>query len=410
MNPKGVVILGATGSIGKSAARVLEALPGHFRVIGLVARNNTGELARQAALFRPRLTVTTAPERLDELKSALPSGLAAAAGDAPVLDLVTAPETDTVLCAIVGTGGLEPVIAALRAGKRVALASKEVMVMAGELIRRELAASPGGEIVPVDSEHSAIFQCLAGRPAREVKNLWLTASGGPFREWSAERIAAATLRDALAHPTWDMGPKVTIDSASLMNKALELIEARHLFNVPPERLKVVIHPQSLVHSMVELCDGSFSAQMSKPDMRFAIQYALTWPERAAEGGLPELDFARLVSLNFREPDRSRFPSLDFAYHAMHIGGTMTAAMNAANEVAVDKFRRGEIGFAPSATPTAGRGNLHRSFIERVFRRENEHSNEAGRRSEDKIFPPAVDRNLAGRRIAADFRIVLQPRI
>ena len=194
MNPKGVVILGATGSIGKSAARVLEALPGHFRVIGLVARNNTGELARQAALFRPRLTVTTAPERLDELKSALPSGLAAAAGDAPVLDLVTAPETDTVLCAIVGTGGLEPVIAALRAGKRVALASKEVMVMAGELIRRELAASPGGEIVPVDSEHSAIFQCLAGRPAREVKKLWLTASGGPFREWSAERIAAATLR------------------------------------------------------------------------------------------------------------------------------------------------------------------------------------------------------------------------
>lgn len=345
MNPKGVVILGATGSIGKSAARVLEALPGHFRVIGLVARNNTGELARQAALFRPRLTVTTAPERLDKLKSALPSGLAAAAGDAPVLDLVTAPETDTVLCAIVGTGGLEPVIAALRAGKRVALASKEVMVMAGELIRRELAASPDGEIVPVDSEHSAIFQCLAGHPAREVKNLWLTASGGPFREWPAERIAAATLRDALAHPTWDMGPKVTIDSASLMNKALELIEARHLFNVPPERLKVVIHPQSLVHSMVELCDGSFIAQMSKPDMRFAIQYALTWPERAAEGGLPELDFARLVSLDFREPDRSRFPSLDFAYHAMHIGGTMTAAMNAANEVAVDKFRRGEIGFA-----------------------------------------------------------------
>lgn len=345
MNPKGVVILGATGSIGKSAARVLEALPGHFRVIGLVARNNTGELARQAALFRPRLTVTTAPERLDELKSALPSGLAAAAGDAPVLDLVTAPETDTVLCAIVGTGGLEPVIAALRAGKRVALASKEVMVMAGELIRRELAASPGGEIVPVDSEHSAIFQCLAGHPAREVKNLWLTASGGPFREWPAERIAAATLRDALAHPTWDMGPKVTIDSASLMNKALELIEARHLFNVPPERLKVVIHPQSLVHSMVELCDGSFIAQMSKPDMRFAIQYALTWPERAAGGGLPELDFARLVSLDFREPDRSRFPSLDFAYHAMRVGGTMTAAMNAANEVAVDKFRRGEIGFA-----------------------------------------------------------------
>ena len=345
MNPKGVVILGATGSIGKSAARLLDALPGPFRLIGLVARNNTGELARQAALFRPRLTVTTAPERLDELKSALPSGLAAAAGDAPVLDLVTAPETDTVLCAIVGTGGLEPVIAALRAGKRVALASKEVMVMAGELIRRELAASPGGEIVPVDSEHSAIFQCLAGHPAREVKNLWLTASGGPFREWSAERIAAATLRDALAHPTWDMGPKVTIDSASLMNKALELIEARHLFNVPPERLKVVIHPQSLVHSMVELCDGSFIAQMSKPDMRFAIQYALTWPERAAEGGLPELDFARLVSLDFREPDRSRFPSLDFAYHAMHIGGTMTAAMNAANEVAVDKFRRGEIGFA-----------------------------------------------------------------
>lgn len=345
MNPKGVVILGATGSIGKSAAKVLQELPGHFKVIGLVARNNIKELARQAIQLRPQLTVSTASEKLDELRKSLPPDLAAAAGDSPVIDLVTAPETDIVLCAIVGTDGLEPVIAAIKAGKQIALASKEVMVMAGELIQKELEANPNSKIIPVDSEHSAIFQCLAGRPPQEIKNLWLTASGGPFRNWTSEQIATATLRDALAHPTWAMGPKITIDSASLMNKALELIEAHHLFKVAPERLKVVIHPQSLVHSMIELCDNTFIAQMSVPDMRFAIQYALSWPKRLDHGHLPELDFNKLISLDFQEPDYNRFPSLDFARRAMRIGGTMSAIMNAANEIAVDKFRRGEITFS-----------------------------------------------------------------
>lgn len=345
MKRKNVVVLGSTGSIGRSTAAVLRAHPERFHVAGLVARNSLRELAAQAAEFHPGTVITTDPARLEELKEQLPPGQACGAGFEAVQKLVTAPETDIVVCAIVGTGGLEPVIAALRAGKQVALASKEVLVMAGELVRRELDASPGGSIVPVDSEHSAIFQCLAGRDSAEVKQLWLTASGGPFRDWSAERIAAATLQDALAHPTWNMGPKVTIDSASLMNKALELVEAHHLFRIPPERLKVVIHPQSLIHSMVELCDGSFIAQMSKPDMRFAIQYALTFPERSATGELPELDFSAGLHFDFQLPDRKRFPSLDFAEEAMRRGGTLPAVMNAANEVAVEKFRRGEIAFS-----------------------------------------------------------------
>ncbi len=343
MKTSGVAILGATGSIGRSTARVLEMFPGRFRVSGLVARSNTAELVRQAELFHAGITITTAPEKYRELRDALPAGLHCAAGTDPVLELVTSPATDIVLCAIVGTGGLEPVLAALRAGKRVALASKEVLVLAGELVQRALAESPGAELIPVDSEHSAIFQCLAGRGPGEVKNLWLTASGGAFRDWPKEKLSGATVADALAHPTWSMGPKVTIDSASLMNKALEMVEARHLFGVPPERIQVLIHPQSKVHSMVELSDNSFIAQLSQPDMRFAIQYALTWPERAA-GGLPELDFADRLNLDFRLPEPGKYPALGFARHAMRSGGTLPGVMNAANEVAVEKFRRGEIRF------------------------------------------------------------------
>jgi len=340
---KGVVLLGATGSIGKSARAVLTALPERFRVVGLVARNNLKELASQAAEFRPEWTVTTDPARTGELAAMLPAGCRAAGGMEKVLELVTAPETDIVLCAIVGTVGLEPVVAAIRAGKRVALASKEVLVLAGEIINRELDAHPESEFVPVDSEHSAVFQCLAGRKHDEIRNLYLTASGGAFRTWTPERIAAATLRDALSHPTWQMGAKVTIDSASMMNKALEMVEARHLFRVKPEQIKVLIHPQSIVHSLVELNDSSLIAQLSKPDMRFAIQYALTWPERTASN-LPELNFAELLKLELQLPEPGRYPALDFAREAMRQGGTLPGVMNAANEVAVDKFRRGEIGF------------------------------------------------------------------
>ncbi len=340
---KGVVLLGATGSIGKSARAVLSALPDRFHVVGLVARNNLDELAAQAKEFRPDWVVTTDPEQTELLAKRLPPGCRAAGGMEKVIELVTAPETDIVLCAIVGTSGLEPVIAALRAGKRVALASKEVLVLAGEIINRELAATPGSELIPVDSEHSAIFQCLAGRKHSEIRNLYLTASGGAFRTWSREQIEHATFKDALAHPTWSMGAKVTIDSASMMNKALEMVEAYHLFRVTPEQVRVLIHPQSIIHSMVELADSSLIAQMSKPDMRFAIQYAFTYPERAATD-LPSLDFTSPLGLELQLPEAGRYPALEFANEAMRLGGTLPGVMNAANEVAVEKFRRGAIRF------------------------------------------------------------------
>ena len=343
MKKKGVVVLGATGSIGLSTAKVLEQFPDRFEVISLVARNNLDELARQAGLFKPRTVITTDERLTETLQSKLPAGVKGEGGWEPVMQAVTAPETDVVVCAIVGTGGLEPVVAAIRAGKTIALASKEVMVMAGEIVRRELAASPTAKLVPVDSEHSAIFQCLAGRPECEVKNLLITASGGAFRSWSMEEIAEATLQDALKHPNWSMGPKVTIDSASLMNKALEMVEARYIFDVVPEKIKVVLHPQSIVHSMVELCDNSVIAQLCRTDMRFAIQYALTYPERF-DGALPAMDFETLLKLEFSAPDRQKYPSIGFAEEAMRRGGTMPAVMNAANEVAVERFRREEIRF------------------------------------------------------------------
>ncbi len=340
---KRIVVLGSTGSIGESAFRVLSAFPDRFEVTGLAAHSRVERLAEQVRLLSARIAVTADPARSTDLARLLPPGVDADAGPEAMIRLVERDDVDLVLCAVVGTGGLLPVLAALRAGKTVALASKEVLVMAGELVRRELAASPGGRLLPVDSEHSAIFQCLDGRRPDEIAGLILTASGGAFRTASREEIAAADWQRALAHPTWQMGPKVTIDSASLMNKALELVEARHLFDLPPEKLKVLIHPQSVVHSMVELVDGALLAQLSHPDMRFAIQYALTYPERTA-GGLPKLSFAQGLTLQFEEPDRKRFPSLDFAEEAMRCGGTMPAVMNAANEVAVEKFHRGEIAF------------------------------------------------------------------
>ncbi len=343
MKKNGLVILGATGSIGENACRVAARFPERFEVVGLVARNNLTRLAEKAMKLRARTVITTDEQQQPLLRQLLPASVAVHGGDQAVIDLVTRPEVDVVLCAIVGTGGLPAVLAAIRAGKRIALASKEVLVMAGELVRRELAAHPQAELVPVDSEHSAIFQCLAGRRPEEVANLVLTASGGAFRNAGPEEIARATCHDALRHPTWSMGPKVTIDSASLMNKALELLEARYLFQVEPDRLKVVIHPESVVHSMVELTDGSLIAQLAMPDMRFAIQYALSYPERW-DGGLPRLDFRQLAALHFTEPDRTKYPSLDFADTAMRTGGTLPAVMNAANEVAVEKFRSGQIVF------------------------------------------------------------------
>ncbi len=343
MNKRRIVVLGSTGSIGESAFRVLSHASDRFEVIGLAARSRIDRLAEQAKELHAKIAVTSDAGKLAALQSRLPAGVEAAAGDQALIELVTRPDVDIVLCAIVGTGGLLPVLAALRAGKRVALASKEVMVMAGELVNRVRSEHPAAELIPVDSEHSALFQCLAGRHGNEVEKLILTASGGAFRDADDETIRRANAAEALRHPTWSMGPKVTVDSASLMNKALELIEARHLFNFDPDRLDVLIHPESVVHSLISLADGAMIAQMSMPDMRFAIQYALSYPERF-DGALPKFDFARMPGLHFREVDHRRFPAIGFARRAMAAGGTLPAVMNAANEVAVESFLQGRIAF------------------------------------------------------------------
>lgn len=338
-----VTVLGATGSIGKSTADVLAANRDKFSVYALAAKNNLAELSRQCEMFSPRLVITASEEKYPELQRLLAGKTQVACGMEAMIAAATAPEVDIVLCAIVGTSGILPVIAALKAGKKVALASKEVLVLAGELVMQAAAESPGGMIVPVDSEHSGVFQCLAGRSSCEIRNVWLTASGGPFREWEREKILHASLKDALAHPTWNMGRKVTIDSASMMNKALELIEAKYLFDLSPERLGVIINPQSVVHALAELTDGSMLAQMSVPDMRLAIAYGLSYPERLEKPG-SFLDLAKLAELKFFAPDPVKFPSLEFAYAALRAGGTLPAVMNAANEVAVDRFCAGEIEF------------------------------------------------------------------
>ena len=341
---KKVVILGATGSIGKNAALELAALSDRFEVVGLAARNNIDELVRQAEIFRPRQVLTTDTARLDELSRKLPAGVQALAGESALIDMVTAPDVDIVLCAIIGVTGIHPVLRALECGKRVALASKEVLCMAGELVMHKASSVPGAEIIPVDSEHSGLFQCLAGRRSDEIVRLWLTASGGPFRSWTKDRIENASVADALKHPTWSMGAKITIDSASMMNKALELVEARYLFDVPGEKLGAVIEPHSTVHALVELADGSCIAQLAEPDMRLPIRYALTYPERAA-GHIGKFDFAAFGKIEFLPVDTEKFPALDLARYAIECGGTMPAVMNAANEIAVERFRSGEIKFS-----------------------------------------------------------------
>lgn len=337
-----IVILGSTGSIGTSALWVAARQPDVLEVVGLAAGNNAAGLAAQAADTRCRRLVIADPARVDELRRQAPPGTQVATGEAALIDLVTAPDVDIVLCAIVGTGGLKPVLAAIRAGKTIALASKEILVMAGEVVMRE-ARRCGGRILPVDSEHSAIFQCLEGRDPATVRRIILTASGGPFRHTPAAELAAITPVQALAHPTWNMGAKVTLDSATMMNKGLELIEAGWLFDVGPDRLEVLIHPQSIVHSMVEFCDTGLLAQLGRPDMRLPIQYALTWPARLPMP-LEPLDLAAVRRLEFEAPDLDRFPALTLARQAMQAGGTLPAVLNAANEVAVSRFRKGEISF------------------------------------------------------------------
>ncbi len=337
-----LALLGSTGSIGKSALAVARALPDRIRVSLLAAGRNWELLAEQALEFNPDCVCLEDAAHLDDLRAAVPAGCKVISGREALCEAVAAPEITTVLCAIVGTGGLFPTLSAIRAHKTIALASKEVMVMAGRLVTDE-AKKYDARILPVDSEHSALFQCLEGRRPSEVAQLILTASGGPFRNTPVSEMDKMTWEQALAHPTWSMGPKVTVDSASLMNKALEMIEARWLFDVEGPRIEVLVHPQSIVHSLVRFRDGALMAQMSRPDMRFPIQYALTWPEHTASN-LPPLDLAEIATLTFERPDESRFPSLGFARTALEAGGALPAILNAANEIAFERFRAGTIRF------------------------------------------------------------------
>jgi len=347
MAKKNLVILGSTGSIGRNAVWIAHHLGDELHVCGVAAARNIQGLADQARELRCEWAAAADPVGLRDLRRLLPANCRAVAGEAGLIEMVTAPAVDIVLCAIVGTAGLKPVLAAIRAGKTIALASKEILVMAGEQVMAE-AARHHARILPVDSEHSAIFQCLEGRPRDSVRRIILTASGGPFRNTPAEALAGITSAEALAHPTWNMGPKVTLDSATLMNKGLELIEAHWLFGYPAAQLEVLIHPQSIVHSLVEFVDGGLLAQLGVPDMRLPIQYALTWPARRPLP-LEPLDLARLRSLEFLTPDQDRFPALRLARSAMDAGGTLPAVLNAANEVAVSRFMTGAIRFPEIAT-------------------------------------------------------------
>jgi 1-deoxy-D-xylulose-5-phosphate reductoisomerase len=342
---KNVVLLGSTGSIGTSTIKVADDLPDQIRLIGLAAGNNVEVLLEQTHRHRPAAISITDPLKAKQLQDTLGSSTEVFSGNEGLLKLATLPAADIVLIAIVGTAGLQPALAAIRAGKDIAVASKEILVMAGEIVMRE-AAQHGVRVLAVDSEHSAIFQCLDGKPAASVRRLLLTASGGPFRDrtlWPKEKFGEITVERALKHPSWVMGRKITIDSATLFNKGLEMIEARWLFDIEMERVGVVVHPQSVVHSMVEFVDGSIVAQLSIPDMCLPIQYALTYPERAASDRV-QTNFARIGSLTFEEPDVERFPALGLARRAGEVGGTLPAVLNAANEVAVDAFCDRRISF------------------------------------------------------------------
>ena len=342
MNPRRIVLLGATGSIGRSASRVAKDFPERVQIVGMSGFRNTEKLAEEANALRPAVLAVPDESSAAALRTLLDYAPRILVGEEGLCELAAVAEADMVLVAIVGTGGLRPTIAALEAGKDIALASKEVLVVAGELVMAA-AERHGRRILPVDSEHNAIFQCLEGRDPMHVRKLILTASGGPFRTWPADKLRAVTREEALRHPTWRMGQKITIDSATLFNKGLEMIEAHWLFGVDIARVEVVIHPQSIVHSMVEFVDGSVLAQMSHSDMRFPIQYAFTWPDRVA-GSLPPLEFAKLRSLDFEEPRYDVFPSLDLARQAAERGGAMPAVLNAANEVAVAEFLAARIAF------------------------------------------------------------------
>ncbi len=352
-SPRTIAILGSTGSIGRSALEVIAGFPDRFRVVYLSANRNIDLLREQINLFHPKGVVVSDPERAAALRSSVGHHVEVLCGGEGLLEAAGRDDVDVVLSALVGFAGLKPTLRAVEAGKVVALANKETLVVGGELIMKSVRAGRA-RLLPVDSEHSAIFQCLQGEDPRTIERLVLTASGGPFLNVGREKFHGVTVEEALNHPTWRMGNKITIDSATLMNKGLEVIEAFWLFGVPPEKIQVVVHPQSIVHSMVEFVDGSMKAQLGIPDMKLPILYALAYPDRPATASR-RIDFGTLRELTFHPPDTEKFECLPLAFRALRMGGTAPAVLNAANEVAVRMFLDGELSF--SAIPSVIRDAL-----------------------------------------------------
>jgi len=359
MARKRVVILGSTGSIGTSSLKVAGDIPERMEVIGLAANCSVETIAAQVAETGVQHVALADESCCDLLADKVGSGVEIHRGEAGLVELATLPDADMVIIAIVGTGGLRPALAAIEAGKDIAVASKEILVMAGEAVM-SAAREKGVRVLPIDSEHNAIFQCMEGRSAADVTRLILTASGGPFRTLPAAELAGVTVERALKHPTWEMGQKITIDSATLFNKGLEMIEARWLFDVEMDRVDVIVHPQSIVHSMVEFVDGSILAQLSHSDMCFPIQYAVTWPERV-RNSLEPIDFAQLAKLDFEAPRVEDFPALGLARRAGEVGGTLPAVMNAANEIAVEAFLDRRIPFPKIWETVAGVMDAHETL-------------------------------------------------
>ncbi len=373
MRKRRVILLGATGSIGASAIKVAESMPDRMEILGMAAHSSARKLAEAANRSRPQAVCLVDPASIGELRSALNYSPRIFSGEEGLIELSKMSGADIVLVAIIGTGGLRPALAAIEHGRDLAIASKEILVMAGEIVT-ERARKKGVAILPVDSEHNAIFQCLDGKRAEEVQNLILTASGGPFRRLPKERLEHVSKSDALRHPTWKMGQKITIDSATLFNKGLEMIEARWLFNVPINRVQVVVHPQSIIHSLVEFVDGSILAQLSHSDMCFPIQYAITWPDRVPTN-LKPLRLAEIGKLEFEEPRYDAFPALDLARQAGEVGGLLPAVLNAANEVAVQAFLDDRIPFGEISrlvrTAMGRQTNLASPSLDDILRADNE---------------------------------------
>jgi len=355
--PKRVIILGSTGSIGRSALEVAAALPEEIAVVGLAARRQCDLLAEQARRFAVRNVAIADEACYDRLRRLCPGAVRVLAGSAGLVELVDTCEADFVLAAIVGAAGLPATLAAVERGLDIGLANKESLVLAGAVLMPR-AAQRGCQVIPVDSEHSAIFQAMHAGRREDVRRIHLTASGGPFWQWPMQRMATATLADALNHPTWSMGPKITIDSATMMNKALEIIEARWLFGLAADQIDILIHPESIVHSMLEFQDGSIIAQLGTPDMKTPIQYALTYPRRVC-GTVPPLDWSQARCLHFEPPDFERFPALRLGYDAARQGGSSGAVLNAANEAAVELFRAGRIQFGQIVALTSEVYRRHR---------------------------------------------------